>query len=100
MFENSSAANLLNTELTETDSTFISKLQKKHPDLNQRELRISLLIKLDYHSREIARTLGLSTRGIESVRYRLHKKIGLNKHQSLKKYLTDLSAKDLSTERV
>ena len=92
LFENSSAANLLNTELTETDSTFISKLQKKHPDLNQRELRISLLIKLDYHSRDIARTLGLSTRGIESIRYRLHKKIGLDKHRSLKTYFTDLAS--------
>ena len=81
--------------MTETDSAFISKLQKRHPDLNQRELRISLLIKLDYHSQEIARTLGLSTRGIESIRYRLHKKIGLSKHQSLKTYFTDVS-----TERV
>lgn len=91
LFENSSKANLLNTELTETDSAFISKLQKRHPDLNQRELRISLLIKLDYHSRDIARTLGLSTRGIESIRYRLHKKIGLDKHRSLKTYFTDLA---------
>lgn len=90
LFETSSTANLVNTELTETDSVFISKLQKKHPHLNQRELRISLLIKLDYHSRDIARTLGLSTRGIESIRYRLHKKIGLDKHRSLKTYLTDL----------
>ena len=91
LFENSSTANLLNTELTETDSAFISKLQKRHPDLNQRELRISLLIKLDYHSRDIARTLGLSTRGIESIRYRLHKKISLDKHRSLKTYFTDLA---------
>jgi DNA-binding CsgD family transcriptional regulator len=90
LFETSSKANLVNTELTETDSVFISKLQKKHPSLNQRELRISLLIKLDYHSRDIARTLGLSTRGIESIRYRLHKKIGLDRHRSLKTYLTDL----------
>lgn len=91
MFENTSTASLVNTELTETDSAFISKLHKRHPDLNQRELRICLLIKLDYHSRDISRTLGLSTRGIESIRYRLHKKIGLDKHRSLKMYLTDLA---------
>ncbi|NTU52764.1 MAG: hypothetical protein HGA97_03495 [Chlorobiaceae bacterium] len=91
LFENTNTANLVNTELTETDSVFISRLQKKHPHLNQRELRISLLIKLDYHSRDIARTLGLSTRGIESIRYRLHKKIGLDKHRSLKTYLGDLA---------
>jgi len=92
LFETSDQAALLNTELTETDSVFLSKLQKKHPNLNQRELRISLMIKLDYHSRDIARSLGLSTRGIESIRYRLHKKIGLDKHNSLKTYLTTLAA--------
>jgi DNA-binding CsgD family transcriptional regulator len=95
LFETSDKASLINTELTETDSVFISKLQKKHPSLNQRELRISLLIKLDYHSRDIARTLGLSTRGIESIRYRLHKKIGLDKHRSLKTYLTDLATESI-----
>jgi DNA-binding CsgD family transcriptional regulator len=91
LFEASSTANLVNTDLTETDSVFISRLQKRHPNLNQRELRISLLIKLDYHSRDIARTLGLSTRGIESIRYRLHKKVGLDRHRSLKTYLSDLA---------
>ena len=81
----------LNIELTTTDSEFLSKLQKKHPNLNQRELRICLLIKLNYNTRDIARSVGISTRGMESIRYRMHKKIGLLKHQSLKSYLTDLA---------
>ena len=81
----------LNIELTTTDSEFLSKLQKKHPNLNQRELRICLLIKLNYNTRDIARSVGISTRGMESIRYRMHKKIDLSKHQSLKSYLTDLA---------
>jgi DNA-binding CsgD family transcriptional regulator len=81
----------LNIELTTTDSEFLSKLQRKHPNLNQRELRICLLIKLNYNTRDIARSVGISTRGMESIRYRMHKKIGLTKHQSLKGYLTDLA---------
>jgi DNA-binding CsgD family transcriptional regulator len=80
----------LNTDLTEADSTFISMLQKRHPNLNQRELRICLLIKLDYSSRDISRLMGLSVRGIESTRYRIHRKIGIDKHRSLKTYLTNL----------
>ena len=82
----------LNIELTTTDSEFLSKLQRTHPHLNQRELRICLLIKLNYNTRDIARSVGISTRGMESIRYRMHKKIGLTKHQSLKSYLTDLAA--------
>ncbi len=84
----------LNTELTTTDSEFLSKLQKRHPNLNQRELRICLLIKLNYNTRDIARSIGISTRGMESIRYRMHKKVGLAKHQSLKGYLTDMIMED------
>jgi DNA-binding CsgD family transcriptional regulator len=81
----------LNIELTESDSVFLSKLQKKHPNLNQRELRISLLVKLNYDTKEIARSVGISTRGMESIRYRMHKKLNLGKHQSIKTYLSDFA---------
>ena len=40
---------------------------------------------------EIARSVGISTRGMESIRYRMHKKLGLGKHQSIKTYLSELS---------
>jgi len=81
----------LNTEQTEDDSVFLSKLQKKHPNLNQRELRISLLVKMNYDTSDIARSVGISTRGMESIRYRMHKKLGLGKHQSIKTYLSELA---------
>ncbi|NTW68808.1 MAG: transcriptional regulator [Chlorobiaceae bacterium] len=81
----------LNTEQTEGDSVFLSKLQKKHPNLNQRELRISLLVKMNYDTCDIARSVGISTRGMESIRYRMHKKLGLGKHQSIKTYLSELA---------
>ncbi len=83
----------LRMELTEADSRFLSLLRKKHPDLSEKELRLSLLIKLDYDTREIARSTGLSKRGIETIRYRLHRKLGLQKHQSMKRYFASLSEK-------
>uniref|UniRef100_A4SGY8 HTH luxR-type domain-containing protein n=1 Tax=Chlorobium phaeovibrioides (strain DSM 265 / 1930) TaxID=290318 RepID=A4SGY8_CHLPM len=52
-----------------------------------RESIVCLFIKLGYDTREIARRVGISTRGMESVRFRLHKKIGREKHESLKMYL-------------
>ncbi len=77
-------------ELTKSDSLFIATLQKKFPDLSPRELRIGLLVKLNYDTSEIAHSIGLSTRGMESIRYRMHKKLGLGKHQSIKSFLSDL----------
>jgi len=79
----------LNMALTESDSLFLSRLQKKHQNLNQRELQICLLIKLDYDINEIARFVHLSARGMESLRFKMHKKLGLGKHQSIKAYFSD-----------
>ena len=81
----------LNMELTESDSAFLAKLQKKHPNLSQRELKISVLVKLNYDTKEIARSIGITTRGMESIRYRMHHKLGLGKHESIKSYLSDLA---------
>ncbi len=74
------------------DSRFLSELQRSHPDLNQRELRICLLIRNNLNTREISSSLGVSPRGVESIRYRLHKKLGLNKHCSIKNYLQNRAA--------
>ncbi|WP_235923275.1 helix-turn-helix transcriptional regulator [Candidatus Chlorobium masyuteum] len=80
----------LNMELTEADSAFLSTLQKRYPNLNHRELKISLLVKLNYETKEIARSIGVSTRGMETIRYKIHKKLGIGKHISMKNYLTEL----------
>ncbi len=91
MLETELTEKRLKTELTAGDSEFLSKLQKKHPNLNQRELRVGLMVKLNYDTREIARSIGISTRGMESIRYRMHKKLSLDKHKSIKTYLAELA---------
>ncbi len=78
-------------ELTRSDSLFLSTLQKKFPELSPRELRISLLVKLNYDTSQIASSIGLSTRGMESIRYRMHKKLGLGKHQSIKSFFSEFN---------
>ncbi|RXK84550.1 transcriptional regulator [Chlorobaculum sp. 24CR] len=92
MIETELTEKRLKTELTMGDSEFLSKLQKKHPNLNQRELRVSLMVKLNYDTREIARSIGISTRGMESIRYRMHRKLNLDKHKSIKTYLSELAS--------
>jgi DNA-binding CsgD family transcriptional regulator len=91
MLETELTEKRLKTDLTTGDSEFLSKLQKKHPNLNQRELKVGLMVKLNYDTREIARSIGISTRGMESIRYRMHKKLSLDKHKSIKTYLSELA---------
>jgi DNA-binding CsgD family transcriptional regulator len=80
--------NNLQNDLSLPESTFLNDLQNRHPALNQRELKISLLVRQNYDTDEISRSLGITKRGMESIRYRLHKKLGLGKHQSIKAYLS------------
>ncbi|NTU52763.1 MAG: transcriptional regulator [Chlorobiaceae bacterium] len=95
MIETELTEKRLKTELTVGDSEFLSKLQKKHPNLNQREMRVSLMVKLNYDTREIARSIGISTRGMESIRYRMHRKLSLDKHKSIKTYLAELASEQV-----
>jgi len=82
-----------NIPMTETDSEFLLKLQKDHPGLNQRELKLALMVKMNYNNTQIAHALGVSKRGSESIRYRMHKKMGLEKHQSIKTCLLELTTR-------
>lgn len=82
----------LSTELTDADACFLAALQDRHPGLNERERRLSLFIKLNYATKDIARSAGISLRGMENIRYRLHKKLGLQPHQSLKNYFSMLAS--------
>jgi len=78
------------TSLTQKNAAFRAKLQQKHPSLTQRELKICLMIKYNHRNNEIANALGVNPRGAESLRYRLHKKLGLEKGKTIKKYLFEL----------
>jgi hypothetical protein len=91
LIESEETAERLDIELSENDALFLFRLEKKHPNLNNRELKVCLFIKLDYDNEEIARTSGVKNRGMESIRYKLHKKLGLGKNVSIKNYLTDLT---------
>jgi len=93
--EREQAGKALGCELTEADAGFMSALESLHPVLTERERRVSLFIKMNYSSREMSRILGVSVRGVENIRYRLHKKIGLRSHQSLKNYFAGLVVSEL-----
>lgn len=72
-------------------NNFISKLRAKHPDLNVSELKMCAYLKMNLTSKEIAPLLNLSVRGVETLRYRLRKKIGLEREDNLLEYLNSLS---------
>lgn len=68
-------------------NNFMKHLGEKHPDLSLNERMMCAYLKMDLSSKEIAPLLNISVRGVETIRYRLRKKFGLEREESLIDYL-------------
>lgn len=66
---------------------FMKNLQAKHPDLSPNERMMCAYLKMNLSTKEIAPLLNISVRGVETVRYRIRKKFGLEREESLVDYL-------------
>ncbi|MDP3462948.1 MAG: triple tyrosine motif-containing protein [Bacteroidales bacterium] len=66
---------------------FIIRLKEKHPDLSPKELRLCAYLKMNLSTKEIAPLMNISIRGVEIGRYRLRKKLDLEREENLISYL-------------
>jgi len=58
-------------------ANFLKKLKEHCPALTGSELKLAAYLRLNLTSKEIARLMNISTRGVETGRYRLRKKLGI-----------------------
>ncbi|TRZ44471.1 helix-turn-helix and ligand-binding sensor domain-containing protein [Robertkochia solimangrovi] len=70
---------------------FFEKLNENHPNLSKRDQRLCAFIIMDLTNKEIAPLLNLSVRGVETLRYRVRKKLELDHDDKLYDYLKNLS---------
>ena len=68
-------------------TSFIQNLKQKYPDLTAKEIRLCTLLKLNLPSKDIASVLGVSMNTLKSSRYRIHKKIDLQKGENLADFI-------------
>lgn len=66
---------------------FITRLKDKYPKLTPQEIRFSAYIRMNLSTKEIANLLGISVRGVEIGRYRVRKKLGLERKDNLSDFL-------------
>ncbi len=66
---------------------FMLRLSEKYPSLTLNERKMCAFVKMHLSSKEIAPLLGISVRGVETLRYRLRKKLELNPEESLTAFL-------------
>lgn len=69
------------------DKGFLDKIKKEHPDLTPNDLRFCAYLRLNLSSKEIAPLLNISTKSVETKRYRLRKKLNLNHDENLINYI-------------
>lgn len=80
----------LNNYLKELNAEFYEKLEKKFPNLTDKEKRLSALLRLNLSSKELASIFGISVKSVEVNRYRLRKKLNLKKEENLSNVLGKL----------
>ncbi len=71
-------------------SGYLKKLSENNVNLSPREIKLASFLRMNMSSKEIAKLLNISDRGVELARYRLRKKLKLSRDQNLVEYLIDL----------
>lgn len=77
----------LDQKIQQLSKSFYEKLQEKHPQLTPSEIKLCALIRLGVDIHEIALLQDINVQSIHQKRYRLKKKLALQKDEDLDVYL-------------
>ena len=79
-----------NIRIEKMHKDFMGRLAQNYPDLSSNEIRLAVLIRLGISSKEIATLLNISPKSVEINRYRLRKKLGLDRKASLTQFINNI----------
>ncbi|MBK9017839.1 MAG: hypothetical protein IPM82_29465 [Saprospiraceae bacterium] len=66
---------------------FVHLLEQRHPGLSNNDIRLCCFIRMGMSNAEIASILNITVNGVEQSKYRLKRKMGLDKEASLNDYI-------------
>ena len=75
---------------TQVNPHFFENLKQKFPDLTPNETKLCAYIRIGMSSKQIAQMLNLSPESVNKNRYRLRKKLGLDKDEALEASIASL----------
>lgn len=81
-------ADLFNQKFNNVHPEFYNRLMKSHPGLSHSELKFCAYLRLNLSSHQIANIMNVTGEAIRKNRHRIRKKIGLDRTDSLEKYLS------------
>ncbi|WP_298474587.1 hypothetical protein [uncultured Maribacter sp.] len=91
-FQNSPGGNWEEFEVrfTSVNEGFYDKIRSKYPDLSPTDLKLCALIKLGFSSKEMSSLLGITIESAHTSRYRLRKKLNLEKGANLVEFIANI----------
>lgn len=69
---------------------FLKRLKEKYPTISPREMDLATYLLMNMSTKEIAEIMNISSGGVELARYRLRKKLELNKKENLVGFLMSI----------
>lgn len=69
---------------------FLKRLEEKYPTVSPRELDLATYLLMNMSTKEIAEAMNISKKGVELARYRLRKKLGLQRKENLTGFLMNI----------
>lgn len=70
---------------------FFEKLKQLDPTITKRELRLCAFVKMDLTNKEISPLLNISTRGVETARYKVRKKLNVSHEENFTAFLEKIA---------
>ncbi|WP_298484972.1 tetratricopeptide repeat protein [uncultured Maribacter sp.] len=77
------------TRFISVNQNFYKNMRKKYPNLSQTDLKLCALLKLGFSSKEMSSLLGITIESAHTSRYRLRKKLNLEKGTNLAKFMAN-----------
>lgn len=84
------------THFNSVHSDFLLLLKNTYPNLNTHELKLCAYLRMNLSSKEMARLMSISVRGVEISRYRLRKKLDLAPKEDLFQFLLNIELSEKS----
>lgn len=78
------------TAFDEVHEDFLNRLKKQFPNLTPREMRLCAYLRMNVSTKEISSLMNISVRGVEISRYRLRKKLGIDRDTNLTSFILEL----------
>ena len=81
---------VFNMHVEQVYEELFKKLKESFPDLTPRELSLCAYLRMNISSKEIATLMNISARGVEISRYRIRKKLRLDREANLTEFMINL----------